>query len=67
MANSVLEAIKEGIWDYEPEEANEEQYSSTPAMPGSGGKLEILAQRLALGLPLWHSADRQTYDDNDHD
>ena len=65
MANSVLEAIKEGIWDYEPEHAGEEQYSATPAMPGSDSKLEVLAERLAQGLPLWHPEDRQTYDDGD--
>lgn len=65
MANSVLEAIKEGIWDYEPEEAREEQYPATPAMPGSDSKLEVLADRLAQGLPLWHPEDRQTYDDGD--
>ncbi|MCA9120568.1 MAG: hypothetical protein H6822_13935 [Planctomycetaceae bacterium] len=67
MANSVLEAIKEGIWDFEPEETKEEQYSSTPAMPGSSSKLEVLAERLAQGLPLWHPEDRQTYNDADLD
>lgn len=65
MANSVLEAIKEGIWDFEPEDAKEEQYSSTPAMPGSYNKLEVLAERLAQGLPLWHPEDRQSYNDGD--
>lgn len=63
MANSVLEAIKEGIWDYEPEERKQEQYPATPAMPGSDSKLEVLAERLAQGLPLWHPEDRQTYGD----
>ena len=65
MANSVLEAIREGIWDYEPEDARVEQYSATPAMPGSDSKLEVLAKRLAQGLPLWHPEDRQTYDDGE--
>lgn len=67
MANSVLEAIKEGIWDFEPEDTKEEQYSSTPALPGSDSKLEVLAERLAQGLPLWHPEDRQTYNDADLD
>lgn len=67
MANSVLEAIREGIWDYEPEDTNQEQYSATPAMPGSDNKLEVLAERLAQGLPLWHPKDRQTFDDRDLD
>jgi hypothetical protein len=67
VANSVLEAIKDGIWDFEPENTKEEQYTSTPALPGSDNKLEVLAERLEQGLPLWHPADRQTYDDGDHD
>ncbi len=67
MAISVLEAIREGIWDYEPDDATEEQYSSTPALPGSDSKLEILAERLEQGLPLWHPEDRQTYNDSDLD
>lgn len=67
MANSVLEAIKEGIWDFEPQDAREEQYSSTPAIPGSDSKLEVLAKRIAQGLPLWHPADRQSYSDGDLD
>jgi hypothetical protein len=67
VANSVLEAISEGIWDFEPEDTNEEQYRSTAAMPGSDSKLEVLAERLAQGLPLWHSEDRQTYNDADLD
>jgi hypothetical protein len=65
VANSVLEAIKAGIWDYEPEQTEEEDFSSTEALPGSGSKLEILADRLAQGLPLWHPEDRQTYNDTD--
>ena len=67
MANSVLEAINEGIWDYEPEDTNEEKYPATPALPGSNSKLEVLAERLAQGLPLWHPEDRQTYDDTDRE
>ena len=65
MPNSVLEAIKQGIWDYEPDRTQEENYSSTGALPGSEEKLEILAERVAQGLPLWHPEDRQTYDDGD--
>lgn len=67
MPHSVLEAIKAGIWDYEPEQANDDQYSSTEALPGSDTKLEILASRLAQGLPLWHPDDRRSYNDADLD
>jgi hypothetical protein len=63
----VLEAIKAGIWDYEPEQTQEANYDSTEALPGSDSKLDILAQRLAQGLPLWHPEDRRTYNDTDVD
>jgi hypothetical protein len=61
VANSVFEALREGIWNFEPEDTKEDEYSSTPAPPGSDSKLEVLAERLAQGLPLWHSKDRRTY------
>ena len=67
MPNSVLDAIKAGIWDYEPEQATDEKYDSTEALPGSDTKLTILAERLAQGLPLWHPEDRRTYNDTDVD
>lgn len=60
---SVLDAIKSGIWDYEPEECESNQFDSTNAMPGTSEKLEILSARVSQGLPLWHPDDRQTYDD----
>jgi hypothetical protein len=63
VAKSVLEAIKLGIWDYEPEQIEERRFPSTRAMPGTGEKLEVLAQRIRAGLPLWHHQDRRDYDD----
>lgn len=63
MAKSVLEAIKLGIWDYEPEQVEERRFPATRAMPGTDEKLEVLAQRIRAGLPLWHRADRRDYDD----
>ena len=67
MPNSVLDAIKAGIWDYEPEQATIEKFDSTEALPGSDMKLTVLAERLAQGLPLWHPEDRRTYNDSDVD
>lgn len=32
-------------------------YGPTSAPPGSEAKIEVLAERLALGLPLWHKDD----------
>jgi hypothetical protein len=65
--NSVLEAIKMGIWDYEPEDVKSGDYSPTTAMPGTSKKLHVLAERVRLGLPLWHDRDRRSYDDLDDD
>lgn len=63
MANSVLDAIKMGIWDYEPEETEVNEYNSTGALPGTDEKLDILAKRVQSGLPLWHPSDRRNYED----
>ena len=62
MPHSVLEAIKMGIWDFEPEECDAEDYAPTEAMPGTPEKLKVLSQRVERGLPLWHPQDRLTYD-----
>jgi len=63
--NSVLEAIKLGIWDFEPDDVETNRYNQTHAMPGSGEKLVVLAERVRRGLPLWHPEDRHSYDDYD--
>jgi hypothetical protein len=61
--HSVLDAIKLGEWDFEPENVDETLFDSTAAMPGTHEKLKILAQRVQKGLPLWHSRDRRHYDE----
>ena len=66
MPESVLEAIKNGCWDFEPEDVNEDKFESTVALPGTETKLTILAERASRGLPLWHPADRKTYDDSEN-
>ena len=48
MPNSVLEAIRAGKWDYEPESAEEQDYDSTTALPGSDEKLDILAEQVQV-------------------
>ncbi len=63
MPTSVLEAIKMGIWDYEPKSVEETSFDATEAMPGTDEKLEIMAARIESGLPLWHQKDRRDYDD----
>ena len=65
VGSSILEAIRQGHWDYEPQTTKDGEYISTSALPGSEAKLEILAERIAAGLPLWHPNDRITYDDKE--
>jgi hypothetical protein len=59
----VLEAIKMGVWDYEPEEQDSSTYRATRALPGTDEKLDVMAQRVGRGLPLWHPEDRRTFDE----
>lgn len=65
MSNSILEAIRNGEWDFEPGSVEEDKFDSTQAMPGSTEKVDALARRLRSGLPLWHSSDRRSYDDSE--
>lgn len=58
MPNSVLEAIKMGVWDFEPVDVESDDYDATEALPGSREKLDVLASRVRSGLPLWHECDR---------
>jgi hypothetical protein len=63
VTKSVLDAIKEGIWDFEPEEIDGQKYPATHAIPGTREKLRVLAERARAGLPLWHERDRPDYED----
>ena len=65
VADSVLDAIRNGFWDYEPEPVSEERFECTRALPGTSDKIDTLATRAIEGLPLWHSGDRLFYDDGD--
>lgn len=65
MPHSVIEAIKLGIWDYEPDCELPPKFQSTIAMPGSNEKLTVLASRVEQGLPLWHPSDRLTFEDDE--
>ena len=66
MPNTVLEAIRLGLWNYEPPERETEDYDSCPSMPGTPDKLRALADRVRKGLPLWHPEDRQDCEDDPH-
>ena len=63
MSKSLLEAIKEGMWDFEPAQAQATEFAPTDALPGTIDKLSILADRMEKGLPLWHPHDRLRYDE----
>lgn len=63
VSKSVLDAIREGDWNFEPERVEEDQFAATEAIPGTRAKLAVLAARARAGLPLWHDEDRLDYDD----
>jgi hypothetical protein len=60
-----LEAIRQGDWSFEPQSSQQVNLDATVAMPGTREKLDVLAERLRQGLPLWHPEDRMSYDDRD--
>jgi hypothetical protein len=62
---SLLDAIKVGEWNFEPQSVSGKDVSATTAMPGTSEKLDVMAERLRQGLPLWHPRDRMTYDDSE--
>jgi hypothetical protein len=61
--NTVLEAIKLGLWDFEPEDIERDDFEACRAMPGTPAKLVALSERVRLGLPLWHPEDRLDCED----
>lgn len=63
MPQSVIEAIKLGLWDYEPQGEKPQQFPATIAMPGTVEKVSVLADRAEQGLPLWHPSDRLTFEE----
>ncbi len=67
MPESVIDAIRQGIWNYEPASSSQQDYDSTNSMPGTPEKLEVLARRLSSGKPLWHPSDRIMYRDYDEE
>ena len=58
---SVLDAIREGDWTFEPDEVGEGNFDDTAAMLGSSEKIDIMADRVRQGLPIWHSSDRRSF------
>ncbi len=67
MPRSILDAIKQGDWSFEPAGQQPVSLKATAALPGTTEKLDVLAERLAQGLPLWHPKDRSCYDEQGED
>ena len=65
MPRSILDAIKQGDWSFEPPSPQAMKADATKALPGTDEKLVVLAERLRLGLPLWHPSDRLSFDDRE--
>lgn len=58
---NVFEAILEFGHDEDFAPSESEEFVPTEAPAGSPEKLEMMAERIAMGLPLWHPDDRSDY------
>ena len=58
---NVFEAILECGHDEDFAPVATDEFSSTDAPAGSRRKLDVLAERVKRGEPLWHPGDRSDY------
>jgi len=58
---NVFEAILEFGHDEDFAPVETKEFEATEAPAGSNEKLDVLAARIAMGLPLWHPDDRADY------
>jgi hypothetical protein len=58
---NVFEAILEAGHDEDFAPTVTEEFTATEAPAGSAEKLEIMARRVQMGVPLWHPEDRGDY------
>jgi hypothetical protein len=58
---NVFEAILECGHDEDFVPVETDEFMPTDAPAGSKDKIDVLAQRVMLGLPLWHDEDRSDY------
>jgi hypothetical protein len=66
MLRNVLDAIRDGDWFFEPDSVEPDEFQATRAIPGTKEKLDVLAERVRSGLPLWHQSDRADYEESDN-
>ena len=58
---NVFDAILECGHDEDFVPAVSDEFNATDAPAGSRAKLDILAERIRKGMPLWHPQDRCDY------
>jgi hypothetical protein len=58
---NVFDAILECGHDEDFSPAETDEFVATDAPAGSRAKIDILAERVLSGQPLWHQADRSDY------
>lgn len=58
---NVFEAILQFGHDEDFAPRVSDEFAPTEAPAGSAQKLEIMAKRIEMGLPLWHPEDRSDY------
>jgi len=65
MSDPKLKNVFEAILKYGHDEdfapSMERDFGSTQAPAGSREKLEVMAERVRMGQPLWHESDRADY------
>ena len=59
---NIVTATAHQILNWYPKPTDPENYPASMSMPGSDHKIDDLARRVRLGLPLWHPGDRTSYD-----
>jgi len=58
---NVFEAILECGHDEDFVPAATDEFAATDAPAGSRAKIDVLAERIRKGMPLWHADDRCDY------
>jgi hypothetical protein len=58
---NVFEAILESGHDEDFLPAESQDFAATDAPAGSRAKIDVLAERVLQGQPLWHAKDRSDY------
>jgi hypothetical protein len=61
MSRNVFQAILESGHDEDFVPTQTDDFVPTTAPAGSQHKINVLARRIELGLPLWHPEDRNDY------